>query len=191
MQLDPDTTALIVVDMQQAFCEPDGSLYAERCEDVIPQVQELLERCRDAGCEIVFTQDTHEEEFETDHYDEFERWGKHAVRGTDEVEIVDAVAPIEPRAEEQIVEKGTYDAFFETNMNQYLRVNGIETVLIVGVLTNVCVLHTAASAALHDYRSIIVEDCTAAIKPEDEEYALEHADWLFGEVTTTDDITFQ
>ncbi len=190
MELPADETALIVVDMQKAFCKPDGSLYAERPENVIPNVRNLLERCRDAGVEVVFTQDVHEEEFGTDHYDEFARWGEHVVRGSEETDIVEELEPIEPRVEEQVIEKGTYDAFFETNMNQYLRFNGIENVLVVGVLTNVCVLHTAASAALHDYRSIIVEDCTEALKAEDKEYALEHADWLFGEVAASDDITF-
>lgn len=190
MRLDPDRTALIVVDMQQGFCREGGSLYAERCEAVIPNVRNLLERCRDARCTVVFTQDTHEETFETEHYDEFERWGRHVVRGTPEVSIVDELEPRKPGVEEYVVEKGTYDAFFETNMNQYLRFNGIDTVLVVGVLTNVCVLHTAASAALRDYRSIIVEDCTAAITEEDEDYALQHADWLFGETAAMDDITF-
>ncbi|MFB6077281.1 MAG: isochorismatase family protein, partial [Candidatus Nanohaloarchaea archaeon] len=50
------------------------------------------------------------------------------------------------------------------------------------------VLHTAASAALHDYRSVIVEDATEALKQEDKDYALKHADWLFGETATIDDL---
>ncbi|MDY6770389.1 MAG: isochorismatase family cysteine hydrolase [Candidatus Nanohaloarchaea archaeon] len=190
MELDPETTALIVVDMQQGFCKPDGSLYAERCEEVIPRVGAFLEACRDAGVEVVYTKDTHEEEFRTKYYDEFERWGEHCVRGTADTEIVEELAPVEPRVEDQIIEKGTYDAFHETNLHQYLQFKGIETVLVVGVLTNVCVLHTAASAALHDYRSIIVRDGTEAIEQEDKEYALEHADWLFGEVVDSDEVSF-
>lgn len=191
MKFDSETTALIVVDMQKGFCTPSGSLYSERSEEVIPNVRSLLERCREAGCEIVFTKDTHEEEFGSDHYDEFERFGEHVVRGTEEVEIVEELAPIDPGVEEQVIEKGTYDAFFETNMNQYLRFNGIENVLVCGVLTNICVLHTAASAALHDYRSVIVEDCTEALSDDDKAYALDHAERLFGDIVTSGDIAFR
>ncbi|MFB6076648.1 MAG: cysteine hydrolase family protein, partial [Candidatus Nanohaloarchaea archaeon] len=100
MDIDPGTTALIVVDMQRGFCKPDGSLYSERLEAVIPNVRTLLERARDAGMEVVFTQDTHEETFETEHYDEFERWGEHCVRGTIETAIVDELQPSEPRVDE-------------------------------------------------------------------------------------------
>ncbi|MDY6776577.1 MAG: isochorismatase family cysteine hydrolase [Candidatus Nanohaloarchaea archaeon] len=191
MELEPGNTALIVVDMQKGFCKPGGSLHDERLENVVPNVRNLLERCRDAGCEIVFTRDTHEEEFLTDHYDEFERWGEHCVRGTEDTEIVEELEPREPRVEEQVIEKGTYDAFFETNLNQYLRFRGIENVLVSGVLTNVCVLHTAASAALNDYRSIIVEDATEALEDEDKRYALEHADWLFGQVVESGEIDLE
>ncbi len=191
MELDPDTTALIVVDMQKGFCKPEGSLYSERCEVVIDDVAEMVARCRDAAVQVVYTRDTHEEEFRTKYYDEFERWGQHCVRGTEDTEIVAELSPVEPGEEDLVVEKGTYDAFFETNMNQYLRFNGIETVLVVGVLTNVCVLHTAASAAKQDYRSIILEDCTDALEQDDKDYALHHAEWLFGETASREEVSFK
>ncbi|MDY6779404.1 MAG: isochorismatase family protein, partial [Halobacteria archaeon] len=54
----------------------------------------------------------------------------------------------------------------------------------------VCVLHTAASAGLRDYRPVLVEDAVGFIQEDHREYALEHADWLFGEVTTVDGIEF-
>ncbi|MDY6789007.1 MAG: isochorismatase family cysteine hydrolase [Candidatus Nanohaloarchaea archaeon] len=191
MELEADKTALIVVDMQKGFCKPGGSLYSERCEEVISEVKEILDICREEGIEVIYTRDTHEEEFRTKYYDEFDRWGEHCVRGTEDTEIVPELKPEEPGVEEQVIEKGTYDAFFETNTNQYLRFKGIENVLVVGVLTNVCVLHTAASAALNDYRSIILEDCTEALKDEDKNYALKHAEWLFGEVTNMDEVVFK
>ena len=62
--------------------------------------------------------------------------------------------------------------------------------MICGTLANVCVLHTAGSAGLRDYRPVLVEDCIGAIEEDHREYALDHADWLFGEVIESDDVTF-
>jgi nicotinamidase-related amidase len=52
------------------------------------------------------------------------------------------------------------------------------------------VLHTAGSAGLRDYRPVLVEDCVGYIEDDHREYALEHADWLFGEVVGSDAVEF-
>ena len=188
MEIDSSKTALIVVDMQKGFCRPEGSLYSERSESVIQDIKKLLERFRDTDATIIFTKDIHERSFLTDNYDEFERWGRHLVRGSEGTEIVEELKPVNPRVEEYVVEKGTYDAFFETNMNQILRFNSIENVVVCGVLTNVCVMHTASSAALRDYMTVVVEDCTEALEEKHKEYALDHVSWLFGQVVSSDSI---
>ena len=77
MELDPAQTALVVVDMQNGFCHPDGSLYAPDSEAAIEPCAELVERARDAGATVAFTRDVHPpDQFEDAHYyDEFDRWG--------------------------------------------------------------------------------------------------------------------
>ena len=62
--------------------------------------------------------------------------------------------------------------------------------MICGTLANVCVLHTAGSAGLRDFRPVLVEDAIGCIEEAHREYALEHADWLFGEVTGRGTIAF-
>ena len=59
MQLDPSQTAPIVVDVQNGFCHPDGSLYAPGSEEVIPTVCTLIETAREHDVPIVFTRDVH------------------------------------------------------------------------------------------------------------------------------------
>ncbi|MEF8872631.1 MAG: cysteine hydrolase family protein, partial [Haloarculaceae archaeon] len=78
MQFDPDSTAVVVVDMQNGFCHPDGSLYAPGSEAAIDPCATLVERARDADAPVVFTRDVHPpEQFEDAHYyDEFDRWGE-------------------------------------------------------------------------------------------------------------------
>ena len=189
MSYDPDSTAIVVVDMQNGFCHPDGSLYAPASEEAIEPVSEVVELGRNAGASIVFTRDVHPpEQFEENHYyDEFDRWGEHVVEGTWDAELVEE---LQPREEDHVVVKHTYDAFYRTDLEGYLDTHGINDLLICGTLANVCVLHTAGSAGLRDYRPVVVQDALGFIEEDHREYALEHADWLFGETTERDAIDF-
>lgn len=183
MNLNPDATALVVIDMQNDFAHPDGALAAPASQALVPTIRELIETSRAAGLDIVYTRDVHTPDQYEDayYYDEFEQWGEHVVEGTWGAEIVDELTP-EP--DDKVVRKSTYDAFHGTDLNTYLTTNGITDLVIVGTLANVCVLHTASSAGLRDYRPLLVEDAIGYIEEEHREYALEHADWLFGEVIT-------
>ena len=189
MQFDPDRTAVVVVDMQNGFCHPDGSLYAPKSEAAIEPCTDAVETARAAGAKVVFTRDVHPpEQFDGNHYyDEFDRWGEHVVEGTWDAELVDE---LEPHDGDLVVEKHTYDAFYRTELEGHLDAHGVDDLLICGTLANVCVLHTAGSAGLRDYRPILVEDAVGYIEEDHKEYAVEHSDWLFGEVTTKNEIGF-
>ncbi|MFB6170728.1 MAG: cysteine hydrolase family protein [Haloarculaceae archaeon] len=187
MNVDPERTALVVVDMQNGFCHPDGSLYAPASERVVEDVAALVDRAREAGVRVVYTRDVHPPgQFEGNHYyDEFERWGEHVVEGSWEAELVD---DLEVREDDHVVEKHTYDAFYRTDLEGWLDARGIDDLLICGTLANVCVLHTAGSAGLRDFRPVLVADTVGYIEEDHREYALDHADWLFGEVVERTDL---
>ena len=189
MPYDPTDAAVIVVDMQNGFCHPEGSLYAEPSEAALDPVVDLVDRARDAGARIVYTRDVHPpEQFDDTHYyDEFDRWGEHVVEGSWDAELHDG---LDVRADDHVVEKHTYDAFYRTDLEGYLEVHGVDDLLICGTLANVCVLHPAGSAGLRDYRPVVVEDALGYITEDHREYAVDHADWLFGETTTRDAIEF-
>jgi nicotinamidase-related amidase len=189
MEFDPDSTAVVVVDMQNGFCHPDGSLYAPGSEAAIDPVAGLVERARSAGVQVVYTRDVHPpEQFDDAHYyDEFERWGEHVLEGSWEAEVVEDL-PVEP--DDHVVEKHTYDAFHDTELDGWLTARGIDDLVVCGTLANVCVLHTAASAGLRDYRPVLVEDAIGAIEDDHREYALDHAAFLFGEVVGSDGVAF-
>jgi nicotinamidase-related amidase len=190
MELDPDTTAVVAVDMQNGFAHPDGSLYAPGSEAVIEPIAELLDRARENGVQVVYTRDVHPpEQFEGNHYyDEFEQWGEHVVEDSWEADIVEE---LDVREEDHVVEKHTYDAFHQTELDGWLIARNIKNLVICGTLANVCVLHTGGSAGLRDYRPVLVEDAIGCIEPDHREYALEHAEWLFGDVVDRDDVTFE
>jgi nicotinamidase-related amidase len=187
--LDSERAAVVVVDMQNGFCKPDGALYAPGSEEVIEPVVDLVARAREAGARVVYTRDVHPPgQFDGNHYyDEFERWGEHVVEGSWEAELVDE---LDVREEDLVVEKHTYNAFHETELDGWLTARGIDDLAICGTLANVCVLHTAGAAGLRDYRPVLAEDAIGCIEADHKEYALEHADWLFGEVEQRADVTF-
>jgi len=189
MQFDTDSTALVVVDMQNGFCHPDGSLYAPGSEAAIEPIAELVGRARENDVQVVFTRDVHPpEQFEDAHYyDEFERWGEHVLEGSWEADLVEEL-PVHD--DDHVVEKHTYDAFQNTEMDGWLSARGLRDLVICGTLANVCVLHTAGSAGLRDYRPVLVEDALGYVEEDHREYATEHADFLFGEVATRDELEF-
>jgi nicotinamidase-related amidase len=186
---DPDDTALVVVDMQNGFCHPDGGLHAPGSEAAVDPCADLVERAREAGATVVFTRDVHPpEQFDDAHYyDEFERWGEHVLEGSWEAEIVEE---LDPHEEDLVVVKHTYDAFYQTQLEGWLDAHGIDDLLICGTLANVCVLHTASSAGLRDFRPVLLEDAVGCIEAAHREYAMDHADFLFGEVTPLEDVEY-
>lgn len=187
---DANQTAVVVVDMQNCFAHEEGALFAPPSASVIEPISSFIETAREAGVEVIFTQDTHTiEQFaeDFDHYDEFDRWGEHAVEGSWGHEIVSELTPLQG---EYVVRKQTYDAFYNTNLDSELESRDIEHVIFVGTLANVCVMHSASSAALNDYDSVVVEDLVGYLEESDKEYALEHVEWLFGRTINSGEVQF-
>jgi nicotinamidase-related amidase len=189
MKLESENAAVVVVDTQNGFCHPDGSLYAPPSGEAVDAVADVVETARNNDVQVVYTRDVHPpEQFEDAHYyDEFERWGEHVVEGSWEAEIVDE---LDVRDGDKVVVKHTYDAFQGTELEAWLDAHNIDDLVFCGTLANVCVLHTAGSAGLRDYRPVIVEDALGYIEEDHRDYAVEHADWLFGETTTRDELEF-
>jgi nicotinamidase-related amidase len=190
MNLDPSSTAVVIVDMQNGFCHPDGSLYAPPSADAIEPCASLVSHAREADASVVFTRDVHPpEQFDDAHYyDEFERWGEHVLEDSWEAELVEELSPHE---DDLVVEKHTYNAFYQTQLEGWLDAHNITDLLFAGTLANVCVLHTAGAAGFRDFRPVVVEDALGFLEESDREYAVEHADWLFGETTTLADVSFE
>jgi len=164
-------TAVIVVDMQNDFVRPEGKLYVPTAEATIGPIRGLLERARSAGARVFYTQDTH--------YDgdpEFEIWGEHVRYGTWGWEIVDE---LKPQPGDIVVQKTRYDGFYGTPLDDLLRVYGIEYTVIVGTVANICVLHTAASAALRWYKVVVPIDGISALTEFDMHAALRQIDYLY------------
>jgi nicotinamidase-related amidase len=182
VRVDPAKTALVVVDMQNDFVKEGGNLVVPDAEGTIPAIQGLLTLARDSGMKVVFTQDTH-----AVGDPEWDIWPEHVAEGSWGWQIVDELAP---REDEFVVRKVRYDAFYGTHLDHFLRLWGIDALVICGTVANICVHYTAASAALRWYRVIVPKDATSALDPFDLESSLRQTAFLFnGTVTESNAIT--
>lgn len=183
IELDPSTTALIIVDMQNDFVRKEGKLYVPTAEATIPAIQRLIQKAREAGAYVIYTQDWHMKDDP-----EFKIWGEHAVAGTWGAEIVDE---LKPEKDDFIIKKYRYDAFFETPLDYILRVKGIKNVIMTGTVANICVLHTAGSAALRWYNVYVAKDGISALTEFDYYASLRQIDFLYkGKISTSEGIKF-
>lgn len=175
--VETNTTALIVVDMQNDFVKPGGALVVESAAATIPAIQRLLGLARAQDIRVFYTQDTHHEEDP-----EFSIWGRHVLEGSWGWQIIDELAP---RPGERVIRKLRYDGFFGTPLDHELRLAGTETVVVCGTVANICVLHTAGSAALRGYRVILPIDGISALTPFDLQAAIRQVSFLYRGVITT------
>lgn len=184
VRLDPQKTALIVVDMQNDFVKEGGSLLVPDAEGTIPAINTLLDLARENHMKVVFTQDSHSEGDP-----EWDIWPEHAREGTWGWQIVDELSP---REDETVIRKVRYDAFYGTHLDHFLRLRNVDTLIICGTVANICVHYTAASAALRWYGVVIPKDATSALDPFDLEASLRQASFLFsGRITTSGGIKLE
>ena len=186
IELPADKTALVIVDMQNDFVKAEGSLEVPTSRETIPHIQSLLERARQHKVIVTYTQDTALEEDP-----EFDIWPAHCVRGTWGWQIIDELAP---EAKDMVFQKNRYDGFYGTGLDHFLtRIWHIEHLVIVGTVSNICVLHTAASAGLRWFHVVIPANGISALTDFDQALTLRQASYLYnGHVLrATDHIHFQ
>jgi nicotinamidase-related amidase len=95
------------------------------------------------------------------------------------------VDELAPQPGERVLEKLRYDGFFGTPLDHELRLAGIHSLIVCGTVANICVLHTAGSAALRGYRVILPVDAVSAITPFDLQVAIRQVSFLYRGVITT------
>ncbi len=179
-------SAVIVVDMQNDFVKEGGKLLVPSAIETVPAIRRLLERAREKNVRVIYTQDTH---FEND--PEWKIWGEHCRYGTWGWQIIEE---LHPREDDLIVQKNRYDGFYGTWLEHFLSHTwDIRDLVIVGTMSNVCVLHTAASAGLRWYHIVMPADGISTITDFDQAATLRQVSWLYvGDVVRScEDISFE
>ncbi len=148
--------AIIVIDMlKDNFKESPRNPFLQEGRAILPNLQKLLEESRKKGFPIVFACDS----FLKDDFIFKSRLKVHSLRGTKGAEVID---DLKPEPVDFILPKRRFSAFFKTDLDQTLRMLGVDTIVVTGMTTEVCVLMTAMDGLCHDFSVILLEDCSAS-----------------------------
>jgi ureidoacrylate peracid hydrolase len=194
IRIDPTRAALVVVDMQNDFCHPEG-YYARAGRNVapvqriVPNIQRLLAAARAAGMLVVFTATTKRRvnlDAPSIHRllpSHFQGIGERLTEGSWGVSVIDDLAP---REGDPIIAKPSYSGFYGTDLEVILRRRGIKTLLMTGTMTYVCVLHTAMDGFVRDFDVVAVSDGSAGYDEALHESGLRIIELQMGRVVDTD-----
>ncbi len=168
-----ERTALLVVDVQNDFADPEGGLYVSGGDKIIPTINAEISRAAAAGATIVYTQDHHPEV--TPHFaKDGGTWPVHCVAGTWGAELHPDLTVVDA----PVVKKGTggedgYSAFSvrdpesgdedSTGLDQMLRDQGIERVVVCGLAQDVCVKDTTLDASRLGYETTVLLEATRPV----------------------------
>ena len=183
LSFDP-AVALLVVDVQNDFADPDGSLSVTGAEEVVRAANELVRQAHAAGSHVVYTQDWH-----PPHTPHFEQdggvWPVHCVAGTWGAQFHPALTVDGPTVRKGTAGEDGYSGFTmrdpvggaecSTGLAELLRSNGVTAVVIAGLATDYCVRATALDAVGLGFQTTVARDAVAAVdvEPGDGERALE------------------
>ena len=163
---------VLVVDMVRGFLEKGHNLYCgDGAREIIPRVQALLEGELARGSKVFYICDTH-----TLDDLEFQMFPVHCVEGTEESEIIPELGAYQGER----INKRRYSGFYETDLHERLGKLAPEKIVICGVCTDICVLHTAADARNRDYRVDVPTDAVATFDEEAHKWALQHMERILG-----------
>lgn len=179
-----NNTAVILVDMLNDFVT--GDLKCERASCIIPKLKKLVEAARKHNVPVIYSNDAHYPE----DAEIVAKWGEHAIKGTKGAEVI---PELKPTSKDYIVEKRAYSGFYETGLDSLLRSlfkgEGVKTVILGGLHTNICVRHTSADAFFRGYKIIIAKDGVEAFTQEDQDQGLKYLEYVYNaKIMTIDEI---
>jgi len=187
-------TALIVVDVQNDFADPGGSLHVRGAKEIIPVINGELVRAAAEGALIAYTQDWHPPA--TPH---FQRWPVHCVKGTWGAQLHPSLHRVRGAT---VILKGTrgedgYSGFSyvdpasgkrgRTALEDVLRRRGVRRVVVVGLATDYCVKHTALDALAAGFGVFVLQDAVRAVRAVDGAHAIEEIARYGGEIVTAEE----
>jgi len=166
------TTALIVVDVQNDFADPQGSLFVKGAAGIVPLVNSEARLATEAGAMVVYTQDWHPGA--TPHFaKDGGIWPVHCVGGSWGAEFHPSLDVVGPSVKKGVNGEDGYSGFtlkdpetgatIPTELEGMLRERGIEKVVVVGLATDYCVSSTAVDAASLGFATEVLQDAIASV----------------------------
>lgn len=157
-------TALLIVDMLNDFVNEDGALKVARAKKIMKDIAYIIADSRIGDVQIIYANDSHDEDDV-----EFNKFPKHCVKGTYGAQVIKELTPWD---EDIILEKKTFSAFNEDNLN-ILRSKGIDRLVIVGIATEYCIKHNVIDAIKNGFIVAVPLCCIESIDEKAGEEAIE------------------
>jgi len=158
--------------MLWGFLEEGYPLYCgDRARRIIPNIQRLVEQELAQGSAVFFICDNHAPDDP-----EFKMFPPHCIEGTIEAEVIPELA----KYPGEVITKRRYSAFFGTTLEERLNKLKPQKLIVCGVCTNICVLHTVANARNRDWEVEVPADCVTSFDERAHEFALEHMEKVLG-----------
>ena len=193
---DPTHTALLVVDMQNGFIDPEISVSVPGAHEIVPNINRIADGLRAAGGLVVWIQMVMGEAEEESWNNWFDGFAQPEIRKA----LIDALTEgthgfelwpeCDPQEGDSWIVKNRFSAFIQgsSNIAELLNSRDIDTLLITGTVTNVCCESTARDAAMLNYKVIMVSDGNAARTDEEHNATLNNLFNIFTDVQSTDEI---
>ena len=167
--------ALIVDDILQEFVF--GKIRSKNAKNIIPATKKLILAARRFKIPVIYVCDAH---LPSD--PEIELWGPHAMKGTRGARVVD---DLKPEKGDYVLDKRVYSSFHETGLDLLLKDLRVDSVVIVGLYTDICVRHSAADAFFRGYKIAIPRDCVESLAAGENEIGLRYMKENYGAKITS------
>ncbi len=176
-------SALLVVDLQRAFTDPQQPAFVPDAPAAMVQAARLAEAFRRAGRPVFFTRHAHAS---SPRGPGMGRWWSTFVLEGSEASLLDP--ELVPLEEDLVLRKEHYSAFRETGLDAWLRQRAVETVVIAGTMTHICVDTSARDAFMHGFDVVVVHDACASRPAALHAYSLHALSHAFARLASTDDV---
>lgn len=192
VEWNPKHSALVIVDVQNDYCHKEGCLAKQdldvsMVDEMMPNLKNIIASLKEIEVPIIYVKTVHEDCTDSDTWTKRLKGksGKNLCRkNTWGAEFFQ----LSPSEDDIIVVKHRYSAFINTRLDSILRSMKIETLIMAGVSTNVCVESTARDGFMLDYDIIFLSDCTAAFSKEAHNMTLQTINQFFGSVATSEEV---
>ena len=178
LKLEGARTAVIVIDMLNDFCTNEGLLGNPAALSLCENQNRVMDKVRASGGLVIFVNEQHREMLKPQR--EFGKRMTHTIEGTWGAEVVSDLTIDDA---DLAVVKRRYSGFFQTDLDLILRDRLITSVVLMGVLANICVRATAHDAFFQGYDVVVPEDCVGSMTPSEQNSTLYDIGTHFGWVT--------
>ncbi len=193
-RLDPQSTALLVIDMQNTFCAPGSPAEVPASRELVAPINSLTRALRGMNIPVIWV--VHANTHHGDKTD-WELFFNHVVSGDVRARTAESLTPgrqavwaeLEQGADDIVVIKNRYSALVSgaSSLERVLRNLDVDTLLIAGTKTNICCESTARDAMMLDFKVVMLSDCCAALSDDEHRATLETIIQQFGDVMTADE----